>query len=96
MSGKNKYKHIPAKTSPDGWIKMRKDKYEFAPVTRTTRASLTKEFVTVKQEFPTQNIDDLPPMNHCTKVSITSSKCSSFNPVHPKVDTKLVTPPKSM
>ena len=93
MNRKGKYKRVLAKTSPDGWIKTRKDKHEFAEVTHATRASLTKEFVRIKQEFPVQECVTSPPINQRIKVSISSSNCVSLNRGQVKVDTELVTPP---
>jgi hypothetical protein len=75
MSKKLPSKYEKAKTSPDGWISRstRSDYYGFSSVQHSTRASLTKEFVRVKQESPTQSMDASVLTNESNKVLITTT-----------------------
>ena len=74
MSGNKKYKSVRAKTDPEGWIKTRKDKYEFPPVQHSTRATILSRNAPNTACLPPVDEYGFAPTRHSSRASLSPKK----------------------
>ena len=95
MSANKKKKSVPAKTDAQGWIKTRKDKYEFAEVTHRSRASISPRRQTFTDTYANdlKEIDSFPNVTHRSRPSCTTNE--SATSIDLPSTTYISTPPKT-